>query len=326
MKKIISVMLVAVLVLSVLVGCGNSGSGSDSSSDSGEKKMKIAMTQGDRTDQFMSGVETAVKNRCEELGIDFTAQDAQKDVQKQIDQINTFVQQGADVIITIPCEPNVADAMISAAGDTPIIFVNRLLDEADEGLYAKNKVVGVGSDESQAGSLQAEYLSELFEGKTELNVAVIMGTMGMPATNQRTDSALSGLAEKGFKVNEVFKDTADWDRAKSMDKIQQFLGTGKPVDVIISNNDEMALGAVEALKAVGKTTSDVAVVGIDATKEATGSIEAGALSASVFQDQVGQGAGAVDVAKKIYDGEDVENITWIPFELVTKDNVKDYIK
>jgi ABC-type sugar transport system substrate-binding protein len=274
-------------------------------------------------DQFLSSLDKAAQDAAAEQGIDLTSQDAQKDVQKQIDQIATFASQGCKAIIVNPVEIDTADALISAAGGVPVFFVNRLPDES---VFKEGIAYGVGSDELQSGGFQGEFLAGYFADRTDktLNVAILQGIIGHPATNKRTDSALQGLKDAGFTVNEVFKDTAEFDRAKAMQLIQTFLGTGKPVDVIVANNDEMALGAIEALKAVGKTTKDVPVVGIDATSEGVASIAAGDLNASVFQDAVGQGAGALEAAAKVVTGEKVDLITWIPFKLVTPENVADY--
>ncbi|MDR0885162.1 MAG: substrate-binding domain-containing protein [Clostridiales Family XIII bacterium] len=328
MKKVLVTLLVMTMVITgLLAGCGgsgssDSGSGDSGSSDSGSKKLKIGYTVCEK-DQFQVNVITAAEKKAKELGIELNIQDAQKDVQKQIDQIQTFASQGMDAIVVVPQEPDTAEALVAAAGDTPVVFVNR---QPKEDILVANKVVCVNSDEAQAGELQAEFIAnELFKDKKDLNYALLQGILGNASVLLRSDGALDGLKAEGYTLTEQFKDTAEWDRAKAMQLIQTFLGTGKPVDVIISNNDEMALGALEALKAVGKTTADVPVVGLDGTVEACQSILDGGLNASVYQDAIGQGEGAIQAAQDLVDGKDVDTHVIIPFVLITKENAQEFI-
>jgi ABC-type sugar transport system substrate-binding protein len=111
-----------------------------------------------------------------------------------------------------------------------------------------------------------------------------------------------------------------------MDMMQTFLGTGKTFDCVICNNDEMALGVVEALKAAGVDLSTTPVVGIDATDMACESVKNGEMAMTVFQDAAGQGAACIDFAVKAAKGELTELFGWVPFQPVTIDNVDDFIK
>ena len=309
-------------------GCGNkqgAASPDQSSVDSGDTAvassgLKVGFSISER-DQFLTSLETAIVNAAKEKGVDLTVFDSQQDVQKQIDHVNTFVSQGYDAIIINLVDASNTEGVMMAAGDTPVVFVNRVPDET----YLKEgQTAYVGSNELQSGGLQAEFLTEYFKDKEPktLDYVMFLGILGQTSTNLRTQSVKEGLEESGFTLNQVFEDTAEFDRAKAMEKMQQFLGTGKEFDVVICNNDEMALGVIEALRAVGKT--DIPVVGIDATGNALDAIANGELSCSIFQNPVGQGAGALEVAYKAGKGEAFEAETWIPFELVTIDNVADY--
>lgn len=309
-------------------GCGNkqdAASPDQASVDSGDTAvassgLKVGFSISER-DQFLTSLETAIVNAAKEKGVDLTVFDSQQDVQKQIDHVNTFVSQGYDAIIINLVDASNTEGVMMAAGDTPVVFVNRVPDET----YLKEgQTAYVGSNELQSGGLQAEFLTEYFKDKEPktLDYVMFLGILGQTSTNLRTQSVKEGLEESGFTLNQVFEDTAEFDRAKAMEKMQQFLGTGKEFDVVICNNDEMALGVIEALRAVGKT--DIPVVGIDATGNALDAIANGELSCSIFQNPVGQGAGALEVAYKAGKGEAFEAETWIPFELVTIDNVADY--
>jgi len=130
------------------------------------------------------------------------------------------------------------------------------------------------------------------------------------------------MAAAGLEINNVFEQTANFDRAEAMDLMQQFLGTGVNFDAVVANNDEMAIGAFEAMRAVGIT--DIPVVGVDANPDGCASIAAGEMMGSSFQDAGGQGAGAVDLAIAAARGENYRIINWIPFQWVTIANVDQF--
>ncbi|MDR0887024.1 MAG: substrate-binding domain-containing protein [Clostridiales Family XIII bacterium] len=312
------ILIVAMIGTLTLTAC----SGASGGAASGDKKIKVGLSMGE-VDQWLSILESAVKKGADERGYEFSAQDAQKDVQRQIDQVQTFASQGFDAIIVVTVDNTTADAIIQAAAGVPLVFVNRAVDES---VLIEGKVVEVASDELLSGGFQGEFLSGYFADKEDktLDVAILQGIMGHQSTIKRTDSVIKGLEDSGFTVNEVFKDTAEFDRAKAMQVVQTWLGTSKHLDVIISNNDEMALGAIEALKAVGKTTKDIPVVGIDGSGEGVASIAAGDLNASVFQDAAGQGEGALNAAADLIEGKDTEKVIYVPWELITTDNYKDF--
>lgn len=334
MKKICTMLVtMAILVSGVFCGCNstasqpssgttaaNSSSDAPAADNTSSTGMKIGFTISER-DQFLSSLETAMINVAKEKGVELTVFDSQRDVQKQLDHVTTFASQGFDAIIVNLVDASNTEGVVREAGDIPVIFVNRLPDEK---YLVEGQTAYVGSDEMQSGGLQAEFLADYFKDKNPktLNYVLFMGTLGLPHTNLRTQSVKEGLESAGFTLNQMFEDTAEYERAKSMEKMQQFLGTGKEFDVVICNNDEMALGVIEALRAVGKT--DIPVVGIDATGNALDAIEKGELACSVFQNPVGQGTGALEVAFAAASGEAFEAENWIPFELVTKDNVADY--
>ncbi|MDR0885505.1 MAG: substrate-binding domain-containing protein [Clostridiales Family XIII bacterium] len=326
MKKLSVVVLVLVVMLvGMMAGCGGSKSNSDSDSSSdksSDKKLKIALSMSER-DQFLSSMEKAASDKADELGVDLTVQDAQKDVQRQLDQVKSFVSQGFDAIIVNIVEVDTAESIIDAAGDIPVVFVNR---QPAEDLLVEGKDVTVVSDEFEGGKLQAEYIAELFKDKDPktLDAAILLGIIGHPGTIGRTDGVKAGLEEAGFTLNVQFEDTAEFDRAKAMQLIQQFLGTNKHIDVIVANNDEMALGAIEALKAVGKTTADIPVIGFDGTSEGIRSVKEGEMTATILQNAVEQGAHSVTAAIGLANGDDVEKIDLIPFDVITKANVADF--
>jgi inositol transport system substrate-binding protein len=311
MKKILAILMVLMFMFS-MTACGGSAK-------------VIGVTLYAR-DQFISNLEQAILAAAEkqtEYTID--SQEANNDTQKQAEQIRTFAAKNYSAIIVNLVDTSTAETMIAEAGDLPIIFVNR---RPADNLLKENKYAYVGSQEYDAGRMQAEFLANFFKDKPDktLNVVLFMGQLGLENTNERTRAAKEELEKAGFTLNMVFEDTAEWDRAKAMDKMQTFLGTGTEFDCVISNNDEMALGCIEAMKAADLDLKKIPVVGIDATDMACESVKAGEMAATVFQNAAAQGALSIEYAIKAAKGEKFDKFGWIPFEPVTIENVDNYMK
>jgi ABC-type sugar transport system substrate-binding protein len=311
MKKILALILALVTVLT-LASCG-----------AGTNTIGVTLYA---RDQFISTLEQAILAASEkQTDFKVDSQEANNDTQKQAEQIRTFETKGYKSLIVNLVDTSTAQTMISEAGKTPIIFINRRPADnlLKEGTYAY-----VGSQEYDAGRMQAEFLAGFFKDKADktLKVVLFMGQLGLENTNERTRSAKEVLEKAGFKLEMVFEDTAEWDRAKAMDKMQTIIGTGAEFDCVIANNDEMALGCIEAMKAAKIDLKKIPVVGIDATDMACQSVKNGEMAATVFQNAAAQGALAMEYAIKAAKGEKFDIFGWVPFEPVTAANVDNYIK
>lgn len=275
-------------------------------------------------DQFISNLEQAILKASEGSGYTVDSQEANNDTQKQQEQVRNFALKNYGSMIVNLVDTSTAETVIAEAGDVPIIFINR---RPSDDLLTENKYAYVGSMEYDAGRMQAEFLGKFFAGRTDpIRYVLFMGQLGLENTQQRTDSVKAELEKQGFTLEKVFEDTANWDRATAMDKMQTLIGTGKPFDAVICNNDEMALGCIEAMKAAGIDLKAIPVVGIDATDMACASVQAGEMAATVFQNATAQGKVAMEYAIKAAKGENFDKFGWVPFEPVTIDNVADYIK
>ena len=275
-------------------------------------------------DQFISTLEQGILAAAEAAGVTVDSQEANNDTQKQAEQVRTFAAKGYDVMIVNLVDTSTAETIIAEAGGIPIIFVNR---RPDDSILTTGKYAYVGSQEWDAGKMQAEFLASYFAGRTDpINYVLFMGQLGLENTQQRTESVKTELTNAGFTLNKVFEDTGKWDRATAMDMMQTFLGTGATFDCVICNNDEMALGVIEALKAGGIDLTKVPVVGIDATDMACESVKNHEMAMTVFQDAAGQGAKCIEFAKLAAEGKLTEQFGWVPFQPVTVDNVADFIK
>ncbi|MGI6402738.1 MAG: substrate-binding domain-containing protein [Oscillospiraceae bacterium] len=348
MKKLLSVFLVLVLVFA-MTGCQQSAPAPQQSSEkasaaqpSGDSKAAAPASPSPEAkqyqigfsiavrDQFLTSLEMAATKKAEELGVKFEVYEAKEDISTQISHVQTCAVKGFDAMVVNMVNADNAAEVLAAAGDMKVVFVNRAPDLA---LLEKGKYVYVGSDENVSGRLQGEFLAKHFqaEGKTSINIVVFKGDLTHPATPARTNSALNGLKEGGIEYNILYEDTANFDRATAMNKFVQFMGKGETVDAVICNNDEMALGVIEAMKTSGTGEIFCPVVGIDATVVGCESVKAGEMAFTVFQSAVGQGAGSVQAAVDILNGKDLQNanedgtISWVAFEPVGPDNVDDYM-
>ena len=175
----------------------------------------------------------------------------------------------------------------------------------------------VGSNDQEAGRIAATYIAKLLNGKG--NIALIRGPNGHSAEIQRTEGIMEVLnTHPDMKI--IFDQSGNWDRTQGLELMENWLSTGKPLQAVIAQNDEMALGAQKAIEASGRQ-KDILVIGIDAIPDALRAVKEGKLCATVFQDARGQGALALELAVKLCEGKPVEHTNYIPFQLITKENV-----
>jgi inositol transport system substrate-binding protein len=288
----------------------------------------VAVSMARFDDNFLTVLRNGMIAKAPELGVDLQVEDAQNDVAKQLDQINNFVASGVDAIIVNPVDTSATQAMSNAAeaGGIPLVYVNREPINVDS---LPDNQAFVASDERESGTLETKELCRLFKeaGKTEVSVYVIMGELSNQAAQQRTQDIhdVIDAGECGVKVNIIDSQTSNWMRDQAQNLMQNWLSTGTPFDGVIANNDESAIGAIQAIKASGLDVGALFIGGVDATQDALQAMQAGELDVTVFQDAAGQGAGALDAAVKLAKGEAVDQKVYIPFELVTPANIDEYL-
>ena len=186
-----------------------------------------------------------------------------------------------------------------------------------------DKQAFVASNELESGTLETKEICRILGGKGK--AVVIMGELSNQAARMRTQDVHDVIKTDECKGIEIVEEqTANWDRTQGADLMTNWLSSGIEFDAVISNNDEMAIGAIQALKAAGKDMSKVVVGGVDATQDALAAMAAGDLDVSVFQNAAGQGKGALDAALKLAKGDAVDKKVFVPFELVTPANLKNY--
>ena len=279
-------------------------------------------------DNFLTVLRNGMDEHAKTLdGVTLQIEDAGNDVAKQLDQINNFVASGVSAIIVNPVDTSATQAMsdAAAAAGIPLVYVNREPVNVDS---LPDNQAFVASNERDSGTLETMEVCRLLTeaGKTEANIYVMMGELSNQAAVQRTADIHDVMASGncGVTLNIIDEQTGNWSRDQGQTLMTNWLTTGTAFDAVISNNDEMAIGAIQALKAGGVDMTTVIVGGVDATQDALAAMQAGDLDATVFQDAAGQGSGAVNAALALARGEAVEQKVYVPFLLVTPANVADF--
>lgn len=274
-------------------------------------------------DNFLTVLRSGMQEYAKTLdGVELQVEDAQNDVAKQQSQIQNFIAAGVDAIIVNPVDTDATAAMSKIAADAgiPLVYVNREPVNVDT---LPDKQAFVASNEQESGTLQTKEICKMLGGKGK--AVVMMGELSNQAARMRTKDIHDVIATEECKGIEIVEEqTANWSRTQGSDLMTNWLSAGLEFDAVISNNDEMAIGAIQALKAAGRSMDSVVIGGIDATQDALAAMAAGDLDVTVFQNAAGQGKGSVDAALKLAKGEPVEKKVYIPFELVTKDNLAQY--
>ena len=283
------------------------------------QKIGVAMAQ---LDTFLTILKDGTLDAGKKAGATVQVEDAQNDVGKQLSQIQNFIAQKVDAIIVNPVDTDATPKMTKMVSDAkiPLVYVNRKPVDFDK---LPAGVAFVASDERVSGTLETKEVCRVLKGKG--NIVVLMGELSNEAARTRTKDIEEVVATpecSGIKI--LDKREGKWSRTSAQDIVTNWLSSGLKFDAIIANNDEMALGAINALKASKKWTADYMVAGIDATPDALASMKAGELKVTVFQNAAGQGSGAVDAAIKLMKKQPVERFVNVPFELVTPANLSKY--
>ena len=312
MKKTLRSVILLVLALSMLLAL------TACSTSQKSDKVKIGVTLMDFSTEFGIGLKDYMTAKADAMGdVELSVVDAGGDAAKQLQQVETFISQKVDAIIMQPQEQEACSPAIdkAKAAGIPIINCNSLtITEPD---------AYVGSNDSESAEIAMTYIAEQLGGKG--NVLMMHGHPGQTAEVKRTEGAMDILAQNP-DMTLLDEQTADWDRAEAMTLMENWIQAyGDQINAVFCQNDEMALGALNALVQAGKK-DNVLVVGVDAIDDALQSVKDGKMDATVYQDCKGQAEGAIEAAYKLAKGESVEKEILIPFILVTTENVDEYLK
>lgn len=283
--------------------------------ESGKQYKTIGIVVHNMKHMFMANVASMIKEKAKENeNIRILLYDSEGINDKQLLQLRELIDLKVDGIILNPNDRDLINPGIEEVkkAGIPIITVN---------MNASSELVDcyVGSDPVQAGEFQGNFVAEKLKGKG--NIVVLAGQAGQDAADDRL-KGLQNVIEKypGIHITDV--QYGDWDRRKGTKIMQDIINQHKQIDAVVSQNDEMLLGALHVLDRYGLKP---VTIGVDAIPEALEAVKEGRIDATVYQNGRAQAAGAYDMMTKIFSNGAVEKIKWIPYELVTSDNIDDYI-
>ena len=279
-------------------------------------------------DKFSTILRNGAEAYAESLGHEMIQVDANNDQGRQIDQVNNFIANGVDAVIIQSVDSSAAQPMTKALADAgiPAIYVNRKPIPIQQ---LGSMAAYVASNEIESGTLQTFAMCNQLRAEGKAGGArgyLLMGQLTSEAAIQRTADAeqVMGLDMCNFMTLVAPKTTGQWQRTKAQDIMTNWLSTGEPFDFVIANNDEMAMGVVQALKSAGIDMDTVVIGGVDANDDAIAAMKGGDLDVTVFQNAAAQGEGAINAAIKLLNGEKVDREVYVPFELVLPSNVDEY--
>ncbi len=346
MKKKFALALAAALMVSLFAGCSkpaeNPGSASGSASGSnastsqtttGEtKKIGVCIYKFD--DAFMTTYRNALQTILEGKGYEVTVVDGNNDQAKQNEQINTFITQGVDALIINPVMTSAADQIIATVkdADVPTVLINR--EPTAEQMAVYDKLVYVGCDARQSGTMQGELILDTenqgdINGDGKISYIMIQGDPENIDAQYRTEYSVKALEDAGKTVEQLDLQRGDWDRNKGQEIAQNDLAKfGDQIEVVFCNNDDMAIGALQAIQAAGRTVNkDIYLVGVDALDAALNEVANGNMTGTVLNDANGQASKAVECMENLLGGNTYasgEQSVYVDYVKVTPANVADF--
>ncbi|ASO23166.1 ABC-type sugar transport system substrate-binding protein [Actinoalloteichus hoggarensis] len=304
------VTVLAVAALGFAAGCGSADEGDGGG---GDGRFTIGLSVSTLNNPFFVDIQDGAQEAAEELGVEILVQDAQNDPATQINHVDTFVTQGVDLIIINAVDSDQATPAAAAAANAniPVIALDRSITDAD----VAQEIV---SDNVQGGELAAD---ALVEAGVDGDVVVLQGIPGSSASRDRGEGFHNGV-EANSGLNIVAEQPANFDRAEGLDVMRDILQSNGDIAGVFAENDEMALGAIQALG--DRAGEDVMVFGFDGTPDGLDAIVSGTLAGTIAQQPEEMGRQAVEQAVQLLDGGEIEPSIQVEVQAVTPQNVKQY--
>lgn len=285
-------------------------------------------------DAFMTTYRNALQEILEGKGYTVTVMDGKNDQAEQNNQINNFIAQDVDALIINPVMTSAADQIIATVkdADIPTVLINR--EPTADQMSAYDKLVYVGCDARQSGTMQGELILDTpnkgdINGNGKVSYIMIQGDPENVDAQYRTEFSVKALTDAGMEVEELDLQRGDWDRNKGQEIAQNDLAKfGDEIEVIFCNNDDMAIGALQAIQAAGrKVNEDIYLVGVDALDAALNEVVNGNMTGTVLNDANGQAAGAVEAMEALLGGKTYaagEQSIYVDYVKVTPENAADF--
>ena len=302
MFKKISVAAVVLLAAGTLAACGDSGDG-DSGSGSGDDKIVLGFSQVGAESGWRTANTKSIQDSAAEAGIDLKFADAQQQQANQIKAIRGYIAQKVDVIAFSPVVESGWDPVLKEAKDAgiPVILTDRAVDSQDTSLYK----TFIGSDFVKEGQASGAWLVKEYATQPgPVNVVELQGTTGSAPANDRKQG-FGEVVTKDPKFKIIASQTGDFTRAKGKEVMDAFLKAHKDIDVLFAHNDDMGLGAIEAIEGAGlKPGQDIKIITIDAVKDGMQALADGKIN-FIAECSPLLGPQLMDLVKKVHAGEEV---------------------
>ncbi len=329
-----------------MTACGGSSSSSSSTAASTASSAAAAASEAGASGsasigvciyQFADNFMTLYRNDLDEylkaMGYSVTIVDGKNDQGTQTEQINTFLQQGVDVLVINPVQTTSAQTIVDTVSPSgiPIVFINREPDKAVLDSYA-GKCCYVGADARQSGTYQGELILETpnkgdINGDGKVTYIMCKGDPENIDAQYRTEYSIKALTDAGVEVECLYEYLDNWDQTTAQQDVANALAQyGDQIEVVFCNNDAMALGALQSIEQAGRVVGeDIYLVGVDALAEAVQNVVDGKMTGTVLNDDVGQATAAADATKLYVDGSTVEQYYWVDYVKVTPENAASYL-
>jgi methyl-galactoside transport system substrate-binding protein len=335
MRRLVAVVLVTLMLVLTFAGCG-SGAGS------GKVSIGCAIYKFD--DTFMTSVRNNIAEAAKDKA-DIEIVDSQNSQATQNDKVDLFITKKVNSLAINPVDRTAAGVILEKAKkkNIPIVFFNK--EPMPEDMQKWDKVYYVGAKAEESGTMSGQIVVDYWKANPDadrngdgvMQYIMLKGEPGHQDAELRTEYSIKAVEDAGIKVEKLAEDTGMWDRVKGQEKMAAFLAKhGDSIEAVFANNDDMALGAIEALKAAGyfKDGKFMPVVGVDATAPALQALEEGTLLGTVLNDAKNQGRATFNIAYVLGKGETPtkENIgyeitdgkyVWVPYKKILKENMDD---
>lgn len=337
MKKAFALFAAGGLLASLGSGCSQ-----EPAADSSRNTIGVAIYKA--SDTFMIWERDAiVKAAKDKANVDIV--DSQNSQATQNDNIDHFIGSKVDALAINPVDRTMAGVLIdkAKAANIPVVFMNR--EPLPDDMKKWDKVYYVGAKAEESGTMEGQLIADYWKSHPEadknmdgmLQYVMLQGEPGHQDAQLRTKYAIQAIEDAGIRVDKVAQDTALWERLKAQQKMEEFLAAHEDrIEAVLANNDDMALGAIDALKAAGyfKKGKYMPVVGVDATPPARSALKAGTLLGTVLNDATDQGIATFNLAHVLARGEtptkantgyDITDgkYIWISYKKITVDNLDD---
>ncbi|MFJ7244644.1 ABC transporter substrate-binding protein [Kitasatospora sp. NPDC098652] len=302
MSKKAAAALVAGAMVTVLTACGSGGGGGSADKGPGHK-LVVGFSQVGAESGWRTANTKSIQESAKKAGIELKFSDAQQKQENQIKAIRSFIQQKVDVIAFSPVVESGWDTVLKEAKDAkiPVILTDRAVDSKDDSLY----VSFLGSDFVEEGKKAGDWLVKEYQGKSDVvNIVELQGTTGSAPANDRK-AGFGDVVKADAKFKVVASQTGDFTRAKGKEVMQAFLKAQPKIDVLYAHNDDMALGAIQAIEEAGKKPgTDIKIISVDGVKDAFTAMSQGKINVDVECNPL-LGDQLMDLAKKVKAGEQV---------------------